>query len=73
VGGDSWEKQLEPVMVFVKDLQEDPNFVDWIKYLVRLVRVNCRKRLHCRGRGGGFFKGVKITNVAVLVEPGLDR
>ena len=35
VGGDSWEKQLEPVVNLVKDLQDDPKFLEWIKFLVR--------------------------------------
>jgi hypothetical protein len=35
LGGQSWEKQLEPLLTFVQDQQDDPLFVDWIKYLTR--------------------------------------
>jgi hypothetical protein len=33
--GDSWEKQLQPVLKFVQDIQEEPVYLDWLKFLAR--------------------------------------
>ena len=34
-GGESWETQLQPVLTFVQNVQEDPVFLDWLRFLAR--------------------------------------